>query len=118
MRKTSLMAFAMILASSLYGAGGALGHAADRAQAGLAIKGGPVVDVQWRHLGPGGPGWRGGWRPGWRWRPGWGWGPGPFAVPGPYYWSGPCYGGPCYGPAPYYPPRPVYEPAPNYAPLK
>jgi hypothetical protein len=124
MRKLTLMVPAMTLAAlfSIAGASQASAGvmpAAFAAEASAARKV-EAVKVQW-HYGWRGPGWHGGWRPGWRWRPGWGWGPWPL-VPGPYYY----YYGPYpyyYEPAPYYPPAPCcagprpYAPPP-YEPLK
>jgi len=79
-----------------------------------------VTKVQWRGLR--GPGFRGGWRPGYRWRPGYGWVPfvAGAAIAGAYYYShGPYYYGPgpyYYGPGPYNGPGPGNGPGPDSGP--
>jgi hypothetical protein len=128
MRKLTFMASAMTLAALflIQGAPRASAAAISPASAGeaSAARKTEMANVYWRYgwRGPGWYGWRGGWRPGWRWRPGWGWGPWPL-VPGPYYY----YYGPYtyyYGPGPYYAPRPCcdgprpYAPPPAEPPLK
>jgi hypothetical protein len=133
MKKTMIMAFAMMAALLIGVAGSGSVSAAPVAPAiantGIAPDS-QVIKVWgghgWGGHGWGGHGWHGGWRggygwrgagwrgygwrPGWSWRPGWGWGPwyvAPLPYYAPAYYYGDCYNGCGYRPAP--PPPPAYE---------